>query len=552
MQTLPADQQLLFQELSDKLDHLQGEEALAAFMGQVLRSLLRRRGDAEFLAATQESLANGLAGRTFEDQVHLAREVVGLVISVRPEIARAWQALHPVSVPVQTDEILPLRRVTDAGPPPAPEPAGAAGPQDTRSEAEQVTAAFVHGIVARRFEVFRVPEPRFPCSAWNHEHPFFLLQPRFAEVVARFVADDLLEVCHGSLDAEVYRPLTPLLAGTAEVIGAFLADRQAEIWRLLLEKLSILAVQQRTAEAKLAAARVESERGPALKVVEVPVSRPRVLRVMGVAFTLGTQTTMRKTKVKVGAKTELTPLEMESLVVVTRLRDLAADAGLDLPPRFDFETLRTLLQFNIADYTRTVREVTAVVSNQDTSRRFLFEKLDEVEKALPPVLTDALVLMLFSQFSERAFSFQELYDVCLGTARGTQPRADRHPFIMAAVESRPRELAGQIREVLRRRDEEVHLVQAMQMLFRVWRIMNKARFPAELQAAVGVLAAFPVVFSGDVDEGAFSDISHLLQHTLTAQKPDFEHCVKAVCEAYRPVLVRRHAERKKAKPVKLS
>lgn len=45
---LPLDQHLLYQDLTAKLDRLGGPDQLIAYMGQVLRTLLRRQGDAEF------------------------------------------------------------------------------------------------------------------------------------------------------------------------------------------------------------------------------------------------------------------------------------------------------------------------------------------------------------------------------------------------------------------------------------------------------------------------------------------------------------------------
>nr|CAM76264.1 conserved hypothetical protein [Magnetospirillum gryphiswaldense MSR-1] len=109
---LPLDQHLLYQDLTAKLDRLGGPDQLIAYMGQVLRTLLRRQGDAEFRGAIQDAFISGLMGRDWPGQVALAREVILIVIAKRPEIALAWQKQ-------QGGDDNPHRRAADRGLAPA-------------------------------------------------------------------------------------------------------------------------------------------------------------------------------------------------------------------------------------------------------------------------------------------------------------------------------------------------------------------------------------------------------------------------------------------------
>ena len=136
--TVPPDQKSLLADLSAKIDRLPDQETLATFMGQVLRSLLRRRGDAEFLGAVQDAFIAGMADRDWAGQQQLAREVVRVVIEIRPEIAAAWQAMNSGAAAA------PLRRASDLAQSAAPP--GAASPGAPRSpappEAERLVSAF--------------------------------------------------------------------------------------------------------------------------------------------------------------------------------------------------------------------------------------------------------------------------------------------------------------------------------------------------------------------------------------------------------------------------
>jgi hypothetical protein len=526
---LAPDQQGLFKDVCTKIDRMADPDSLALLMGKVLHSLLRRTGDAEFLAAVQDAFIAGLEGRPWEGQRQLARQVAQVVIEIRPEIALAWQAQH-----LRPGEV-PQRRASDATPsifqtqPPAP---AAALPQ-----VEQVVANFITGIIQRRLDLFAVPAPHFPSIAYCHDQPFFLFAPAFAPVALAFITGELMELCHQSLQRHVYTPLTAKLDGSAEAIDAFLEEKRAEIWKILTERLGKLGGRQHSAEAKIANCQDGDGTGPVYKVVEVPVQRPRVLSVLGVSFTLGQKTAMRKVRVR-DKSGEIDSAEMEALTLITRLRDMAAQQGLELPAACDFHFFATLLDFDGNRYAHALKEYFALAGHEKTSRAYLFERLAALDRAFTNTISDALVLTLFTQLSERGFGLQELYDVCIGTARASTAQASKRPFVQSEVARRPRELAFQLREVVRRRHDVETLRAAAEMLFTAWRTLGKSRFANERTAALTVLRAFPVVFAGDPDEATLCEISHVLYRTLSAEIPDYTACITAICSAYRAVVDR--------------
>lgn len=553
----PADQQLLYRDLVAKLDRQTDQPSLIAAMGGVLRSLLRRKGDAEFLVAVQDAFTTGLAGLSREEQTELARQVVALVIAKRPEIAVAWQKLHGGAAPQQ-------RRAADTSerPPQAPflpeldlirddlafdvagsDPAADSpppGPPYDFTAAERSVADYVSSVLDRRLAIFARPESRFPSVAYCHEQPFFLFSPIFAPVARRFLAATIMPLCREPMERHVYRHIPPKVMADATALDAVLVEKRPDLWKILVEKLAKLATHHKLAEAKLEAAR-QAASGPEFQVVEMPVSRPRVVRVLGVAFRLGSRTKMERMRVRVRASTELEADELQALDLIARFRDMAAQAGLDLPPACDFTFLRTLFEFDAKKYAQAAREFAALASHQETSRQYLLERLKYIEQAYANTLADALVILLFYGAGDEGFGFKELYDLCIGTSLDDSARASKRPFLQGEVGRRPRDLAFQLREVLRRRYDEATLATAVRVLVEVWETMARSRFKDEMEAALTVFAAFPIAFAGDADEQVFTGIGRLLHQALTAKEPDSIEIQKAVLDAYRPVVAKLRA-----------
>lgn len=533
---LPPDQRLLYDDLMAKVERQGDQASLIATMGVVLKTLLRRQGDAEFLAAIQDAFTSGLAGRDWEESRELAREVVRLVIEKRPEIAKAWQAIH--GMPPEAVEY--HRRITDLMPPapPAPEPPPPPPPPPPYEfkPAELLVADYVAGVVARRLSIFTVAPLDFPSLAYCHEQPFFLFTPRFRELAHTYVTGRLLELCRIGLERRVYRHARPEVVADHARLDAFLTEKRPEIWKIITEKLTKLAADHKNAEAKLAAAEAKGEdKGPEFKIVEVPISRPRTYRILGVSFALGTETAMRKTKVRVKPATELDKAEIEALEELALFRDMAAEAGLDIPSNCDFQFLRTLFEFDGKRFAQAVKEFLALAGHKETTRQYLFERLKFVDETYSNHLSDILTIMLFYSFWDGGFGFQELYDVCIGTANNKSALASKRPFLPAEVGRRPRDLAFQVREALRRRAPEDLLTGTVQMLFDVWKVMAKNRFRVELDAALTVLAAFPVAFAGEPDEPVFTAIGHVIHEELRHKDPNPVACIVRVNELYHKV-----------------
>lgn len=533
---LPPDQRLLHDDLLGRLAKVADEDALLRFMAEVLRTLLRRKGDAEFRVAVQDALFDGMLGRPFAAQRALAREVIGMVIAKRPEIALAWQALHPEHIPFR-------RRQADAEPAApapvpvparsqAPAPAPAAIPPYEFAASEALVAEYVVELLDRRLAVFTMPHSGFPSAAYCHERPFFLFTPEFARVARSFVSGPLMECCRMGLERRVYRHADPAALADDERRRAVLTAKRQELWKIITEKLAKLAAAQKNAEAKLARAEGGGKADPGYKVVEIPVTAPRVYRILGVEFTLGTQTTTRKTRVPVKSPTQLDIEEIEALDLIGQLRDMAAAEGIPLPAAADFQLLRSLLEFDVKRFTHAVKEYSALAGHHETTRKYLFDRLEQLDQAFNAALADIVVVMLFYEHADGRFGFAELYDVCVGTGREKGAVVAKRPFVQSEVARRPRELAFQVREALRRRLDINTVENAVRLLLDCVEKTARARFRHEVDAALAVVSGFSLAFAGDANEPVFAAVGAILHDALSSAAIDRTSTLSRVCSVY--------------------
>lgn len=560
--TQPLDQRLLYRDLCRKLADQAGPDQLIGFMGAVLCSLLRRKGDAEFLVQVQDAFTDGLGGLSWDEQVHLSREVIAMVIAKRPEIALAWQKLQgetaqfhrrttdqtePSAAPAISSamvgdlpdlDLIKEDLALDVAQPdrPAPEPAY------EFAAAETLVADYVCSVLERRLGIFAAPETRFPSVAYCHEQPFFLFTPVFSMVTRRFVTNAVMKLCREPMERHVFRHIPAHVMADAGALDAVLTEKRPDLWKILIERLGKLAAHHRNAEAKLAAARASDRKGPEFQVVEMPVSRPRVFRALGVAFRLGSRTKLEKMRVRVRPSTDLDAHEMQALDLIARFGDMAAQAGLGLPGGCDFTFLRTLLEFDAKKYAQTVREFTALADHKETTRQYLLDRVKFVEETYANTLADALVILLFYGSGDDSFGFKTMYDICIGTALDDSARATQRPFLQAEIARRPRELAFQVREVLRRRYDEDTLRAAVRVLLEVWQTLSRSRFAGDMEAALTVFSAFPIAFAGDHDEHLFTAIGHMLHRALSTKEFDAEAVLTAVVDCYHPVAAKLRAE----------
>lgn len=533
---LPADQHLLYQDLTGKLERLGGQDQLIAYMGQVLQTLLRRQGDLEFRGAVQDAFISGLIGRAWAEQVALAREVILVVIAKRPEIALAWQSQQGLPDnpyrraadrgEVVTDPDLPDLDLIGATPPPPLPPK----PPYAFAAAEDKVTEFVTETLARRLGLFRLPTAQFPSIAYVHEQDFFLFSPIFVRIAGEFMAETIILGCREALERRIYRSMSRATT-TRPDMG--LSEKAADVWGIINERLSKLAARLNGARSKLA---LPGEAGqPKYQEVEVPVDRPRVFRVLGVGFRMGTRTELKRVKVKVRSAKELDADEIEALNLISLLRDKAADAGLDLPQACDFEFLAALFMVDGRRLAQTVKELMALAEHKETSRQYLMERLRAIDDTFANTLSDAIALLLFHGAVGGPFGFAELHETAIATARDSSVRAVQRPFLTAELARRPRELAFQLREVMRKRLDEIRAATALKALFTVWNILPHASFGKDLEAALTVFRAFPIAFAGDPDEAALSTIGQHLCTLLAAEKLDVEMASAAILRLYKPL-----------------
>ena len=122
--TMPADQRLLLDDVLSRLGKVEESAGLLRFMAEILKTLLRRQGDLQFLAVIQDAFAAGLTGLTFPEQKELAAEVIQVVITKRPEIALAWQKIHgqpPRQASIPAEAAAPVKAQAPVSPAPVPQ-----------------------------------------------------------------------------------------------------------------------------------------------------------------------------------------------------------------------------------------------------------------------------------------------------------------------------------------------------------------------------------------------------------------------------------------------
>lgn len=525
---LPDEQRLLLDGLMAKLDAVADPSALLRFMAEVLRTLLRRQGDAEFLITIQDAFTTGIAGLSWDEQKSLAREVIRVVIDKRPEIARAWQTLHAAAQPPPVH-----RRAADLEVKPAPAPeARPPLPPYEFANAEARLGDYVADILLRRLALLRVKPPSPPSIAYCHTQPFFLFAPAFPELLRNFVVGPLFQHCRIGLERRIYRHVEPAMLAEAEAWKAFMADKRDAVWKVLISSLSKLAAAHKIAEAKLATVAVSGPGQPEYKVVEMPVSRPRLYSILGVEFTLGQTTTIKRVRVRVPPSHQLEPAEQQALDLIAMLHHHASHAGLNLPASVDFQFLRTLLEFNVRQFMQSRDELMGLAGHAETSQQFLTERFKAVDETLSHVLADILAMMLFTQHGDASFGMGEFYGICVGAARDKSAVNQKRPFVTHEIRRRPRELAFQLREALRRRLHVDVVLAAVDMLIQCWQVMGKQRFNTELDAGLAVIGGFPMVFAGDPEEATFTAIGQMVRDVLTSETPERSACLMQISQTY--------------------
>lgn len=518
---LSPEQTQLYEDLCAKLDQQQDEPQLIRFMGGVLGSLLRRKGDAQFLRAVQDAFAEGMAGRPLPQQMELAREVIGMVIAKRPEIALAWQRVsgeepHPLArraVDLPPEDDLPEISLDPAPPPPA----------DSFEAFFAAAVEDVTGALAQRVALFKVPPQRFPSPNYVHEQPFFLHAPSFVGAARGFLAKTLMPTWRDAL-ADIHHRLP----GRPADVAVF--EARPELWALVTGRLGKMVEQAAAADAKLAAVRAGGITGVSFQTVEVPVTRKRTLSVLGVSFSMGETTETVKRRVPVQVSNRPSPDEMMARDLEIAWHDAAADAGIDLPAAADLGLLLDLLSFDAERLAQDLPGLLSLVGDPETATDAVLDGIEAASAGHPPLIADALAITLFAHGSQGAFGYEELVRLA---ARWP---ATEHPFLAPEVARRPRDLAFQIRDALRRRLDRNNMGMTVVMLFEVWKVLSGTAHKAALDQALTVFSAFPIAFAGDASEAVFSDIGAAIAKGLSAPEADTAGTVEEVMRLYSAII----------------
>jgi hypothetical protein len=508
------------------------QPGLVRFVSEVLRTLLRRQGDSEFRAAIESAFVDGLIIHTLDESRVLAAEVIRVVITKRPEIARAWQASQAAAGrPAEPPAQVPPRREADRAAEDA-SPAAAPVADYEFAAAEAALGAYLANLVLRRLDLLRVPPARVPSIAYRHGTPFFLYTPAFPVVLGDFVAGPLTRHCRIGLERRVYNACPVPPPADPESWAAHLGDKRETVWAVLVTVLGKLAAAHKTAEAKQLAAARQDGTDQTHKVVEVPVTRPKVYSILGVEFTLGEETVMRRVRVKVPPPYRLEPSEVEAMELIEDLRKRGRRAGIDLPDCADFQLLRTIFEFNPRLWVPARDELMALAAHPETNPRFLLERFKAIDETFSNTLADLLAMMVFTRHGDGRFGFAEFYGLCVGAGRDRSAVDSSRPFVALEVARRPRDLAEQWREIIRRRLPPDLMLGALEKLLDCWAVMGRRRFQEETEAALSLIDAFPALFAEDPERDAIAEIGRMVAGGLRTGATERSVLLQAVAGIY--------------------
>ena len=550
----PWNQRALLDDLCQRINLIENEQVLTVTMGLVLKSLLRRAGDAPFLDAIRDAYVARSVDATMAERRVLSTEIIKVVIDMRPEVARAWQEAKRSAEAAEAGFAGPDRRHLDGDepeaeqstPPQAPTPqppsaevkpvAAKATPLTPEAEAEAEIAAAIAAHVQRVLAPFQAPPAPIPSAKYVHEQPFALFNPAFHAVVATFVTDELMPRCRSGLSKRIYREYPVGKSATAQQKTAYLTTALPAAMQIIAQCVRNLAHAQKGAEEHIAKAEIHGDTPPTVKwrEITVPQSRPRAVKVFGVNVTMGQVTETRTIKIRADdGSRDLSADEMDALTALTHFRDLAANEGIDLPNLCDFGFLHLLLSYDVKAFTAVRDDLSGLGRHPTTSRDYLRDRIKKADTAMTNGMADFLLLCLFVDVDEDKFGLNDLSRYCVETSRELNDVNRKRPFLRWAAAQRPRELAFQFREALRTRVSVNDVEKSLRLMFSAWQILSSsALFKKELEGAAGVIAAFPIVFTGDQADPVFSEIATKVLETLAAASPDYERCVLWTTTAY--------------------
>lgn len=521
--TMSEDQEILCRDLCAKLGDLHDEDGLVRFMGQVLRSLLRRKGDADFLRAVEDTLVTGLAGRAWPEQTALAQEVIFLVVAKRPEIARAWEVAQGDAGMDVAQEKGPARRATDqdvrasaAADVSADEAADLADLATySYARAETVVADLIGESVVHRLAVFACSRPEIPAETYWHDQPVFVFDPLLPDVVRKLVRHIFVVEARPVLEREIYRFVPADVAADPAKSRSYLEGRWLKLWSLVSGVVGSLADQHH----------YDSDMGVGERVIEVPVTRPRIVRVLGVPLKLGSRTTMERMPVSLPHAASRTR-DMKAEAISAHVHEVATWGGMDIPPVEGLEFLAALFSCDSESYSHLVTECLLLAGRGTVGSGDLLTKLRAAEIAFGPVLNDALMLLLFFRTAgEGGFSLRDLVAVHGGHVAKLAPT---RPLLRVFLGRVLRDLAFQIREALKLRGQPPVLVSVARDFGEAWQLLPRPYFTAERDAALAVFAAFPAFFSGDPEEERILAIADLLRDVLASKNATASAIINAL------------------------
>jgi hypothetical protein len=145
------------------------------------------------------------------------------------------------------------------------------------------------------------------------------------------------------------------------------------------------------------------------------------------------------------------------------------------------------------------------------------------------------LLKLFFSNPERGFRIEQLYGLCLMESEKIGIYGDVYPFIRTELTRRPKELAIQFREAVKKR-QSVNTVEACLNLLLSLRTTLHAEFDGCFEEAAAILTGFNLVLSRDPSVEMLAKLGKLAAEALPAKTQARNDAVKKVIRLYNSIL----------------
>ena len=474
----------LINDYTKKIESIESEPALAKLVGESVDDLLRRQSDLRFAEVIKDEYLTHIIGCGIADQRTHALEAITIVIKLRPEIGAAWQEWRKHNDLNNWDASQKGDRRHSKGHGKSKSEKKSLRTSDPSKE-EVAVVQHVSCVIKEKLDHFKTTLHLIPSAAYCRENVFFLSHPSIHDLLVKFVTDGLIVISSLKLGKPIYRPMQSFESD----YDGFVRSKSALIMQILTQQMSMFNQTL-----------VEREKRDALgqqyKMVQKKVVRPKVHSVMGVNFTMGKETIVKKVKVPISREASLTEMDRESIALQELLDTLAADLPFTIPIEFDLNFVQKFLELDGNKFKSWVREIDSLARNTKTNPSFLDERITKMRAELKNCFAEVAMLKIFYASQQQSIGITHLHKMCLSVSPLVDGYKEAFPFTYWELIHRPRELAVQFREAIKTK-LSVNTIESCLMYIYAFQTEFWPEYETVFEEAIAILSGFALVFGQD-------------------------------------------------------